>query len=64
MQLQSGSALMTLVTFGRSHLDDGCVDERLEADEAGIPIISCSAVHRAAKTVSWNHNNSDKQLVF
>lgn len=30
---------------GGSHLDDGCINQRLEADEARVPVISCSAVH-------------------
>lgn len=40
-----------LLIAGLSHLDDGCINQRLEADEARIPVISCSAVHRASKTV-------------
>ena len=38
---------------GASHLDDGGVDEGLQADEARVPVVGRPAVQRAGEAVSW-----------
>ncbi len=47
-----------------SHLDDGGIDQRLEADEARVPIVSGSAVYRAGETVGWMQTSTKTNFIF
>lgn len=53
------SEIQQQLSFSLSHLNNGCVDQRLEVNEAGVPVICSPAVYRARQAAGCSRRSND-----